>query len=136
MQAGPALLALAGVAVLRLPDDSAPSTVAAAAALSLGVAAAVDAAAGQQYPGQQYPGRPRLCLRLRAAAAVVAGLAVAAAPAPGLIVAAAVVGVGELVLAVLLLPEVERLTAMLGSGEPALYRGPDVLPALTDPADS
>ncbi|MGI5243578.1 hypothetical protein [Dactylosporangium sp. CA-139066] len=131
MQTGPALLAVAGVIVLRRPDDTAPGTVAAAAALSLGIAAAVDAAAGQQYPRL-----PRRCLRARAACAVVGGLAMAAAPAPGLIVAAAVVGLGELVLAVLLLPEVERLASMLGPREPARYRGADLLPALTDPADS
>ncbi|WP_433605005.1 hypothetical protein ACQP2P_26185 [Dactylosporangium sp. CA-139114] len=118
--AGPALLALAGVILLRLPARD-PSVGVSVAALAFGIAAAVDGAAAQPLPSL-----PRTCLRVRAASGLVAAIAVAAAPVVGLIIAAAVIGVGELVLAVRLMPEAERLAQMLdrtespADGEPLL----------------
>ncbi|WP_426513945.1 hypothetical protein ACPPVO_27000 [Dactylosporangium sp. McL0621] len=106
-QAGPALLALAGVILLRMPGAD-PSVGVAVTALAFGVAAAVDAAAAQPFPSLG-----RLCLRVRAASGLIATIAVAAAPVAGPIIAAAIAGVGELIISVRLLPEVERLAQMV-----------------------
>ncbi|GLL03107.1 hypothetical protein [Dactylosporangium matsuzakiense] len=107
LQAGPGVLALTGVVLLRLPQFD-PSVSIAIGGLAFGIAAAGDAASAQPYPSL-----PRQCLRVRAAAGVVAAIALAATPVIGLIIAAGVVGIGELVLAVRLLPEVERLAQMV-----------------------
>ncbi|MFI5914469.1 hypothetical protein [Dactylosporangium sp. NPDC051541] len=126
LQAGPALLALAGIVLLRMPEAD-PSVSIAIGGLAFGIAAAGDAAAAQQFPSL-----PRRCLRVRAAGGVVAAIALAAAPVTGLIIAAAVAGASELYLAVRLLPEVERLTQMVerdgAASEPLL------LPLLAQPA--
>ncbi|WP_327001017.1 hypothetical protein OHA72_38620 [Dactylosporangium sp. NBC_01737] len=111
LQAGAAVVALAGVVVIRLPEFD-PAAGVAAASLALGVAAAGDAGAAGQFPRLA-----RGCLWLRAACALVAAMAVAVAPATGLVVAAACVGLGEVALAVRLLPEVERLAGMAGRDE-------------------
>jgi hypothetical protein len=112
LQAGAALVALASMAVIQLPLVDA-TVAAASASLTLGVAAAVDAGAAAQFPRLA-----RACLYVRAACGLVAAMAVAVAPVTGLIVAAACVGLGELMLAVRLLPEVERLTGMAERDNP------------------
>ncbi|MEV0131052.1 hypothetical protein AB0H83_21635 [Dactylosporangium sp. NPDC050688] len=106
-QAGAALLAVAGLVVVQLP---AYDTAVAAISLALGVAAAGDAGGAARFPGLA-----RGCLRMRAACGLVAAMAVAVAPATGLVVAAACVGLGEVMFAARLLPEVER---MLDHGAP------------------
>ncbi len=111
LQAGAAVPALAGVVVFQLPAVD-PAVGAAAVSLALGIAAAGDAGAAAQFPSLA-----RGCLRLRALCGLASAMTVAAAPEAGLMVAAACVGVGELVLAVRLLPEVERLAGMLDRGE-------------------
>jgi hypothetical protein len=108
LQAGPALVTLAGVILIRLPGLD-PKTAVAVAALAFGIAAAGDAAAAQPLAGPA-----RLCLRVRAGSGLVAALAIAASPVSGLIVAAACVGVVEVALALRLLPEVERLMQPAG----------------------
>lgn len=118
LQAAAAVPALAGVVVFQLPGFD-PAVGAAAVSLALGVAAAVDAGAAAQFPSLA-----RGCLRLRASCGLVAAMAVAAAPATGLMAAAACVGLGEVVLAVRLLPEVERLAGMLGRETPGEDHGP------------
>ncbi|MEU7875239.1 hypothetical protein [Dactylosporangium sp. NPDC049140] len=84
------------------PDGFAPSR-ARLTALAFGVAAAAP----------PFPSLGRLCLRVRAASGLIAAIAVAVAPVAGLIIAAAIVGVGELIIYVRLLPEVERLAQMV-----------------------
>jgi hypothetical protein len=111
LHAGAALVALAGVIVVRQPGLD-PAVGAAAASLALGVAAAGDAAVAAQLPRLA-----RSCLWVRAVGGLVAAIAVAAAPVTGLIVAAACVGLAEITLAVRLLPEVERLAEMVRRGE-------------------
>jgi hypothetical protein len=111
-QSGAALLALAGLLVTRLPVYD-PAVAVAATSLAFGVAAAADAGTAAQFPRLG-----RGCLRLRALCGLVAAMAVAAAPTTGLVVAAACVGLGEVVFAVRLLPEVERLAGMLDGGAP------------------
>nr|BFE57975.1 hypothetical protein GCM10020063_025010 [Dactylosporangium thailandense] len=111
LQAGPALLALAGVILIRLPESD-PSVGVSVAALAFGIAAAVDGAAAQPLPSLA-----RTCLRVRAGSGLVAAIAVAAAPVVGLIIAAAVIGIGELALAARLLPEADRLAQMLDRTE-------------------
>ncbi|MDG6106973.1 hypothetical protein Daura_28025 [Dactylosporangium aurantiacum] len=111
-QSGAALLAVAGLVVVQLPAYD-PAVAVAAISLALGIAAAGDAGAAARFPGLA-----RGCLRLRAACGVVAAMAVAVAPTTGLVVAAACVGLGELLFAVRLLPEVERLGGMLDHDAP------------------
>ncbi|MEV4139388.1 hypothetical protein AB0J72_45410 [Dactylosporangium sp. NPDC049742] len=111
-QAGAALLAVAGVIVIQLPAYD-PTVAVAAISLALGVAAAGDAGAAAQFPRLA-----RGCLRMRALCGLVAAMTVAVAPATGLVVAAACVGLGELMFAARLLPEVERLSGMLDREAP------------------
>ncbi|GAA2332586.1 hypothetical protein [Dactylosporangium salmoneum] len=100
---GAALPATAGIMIIRQPDlDSA--TIAAAAALAFGIPAAVDGAVSGRYP------RPaRDLLRVRAAAGIIAAIAVPAAPVAGIMIAAAAVGLADLAVAARLMPEVQRL---------------------------
>lgn len=112
-QAGAALLAVAGVIVAQLPAYD-PTVAIAAISLAFGVAAAADAGVAAQFPSVA-----RGCLRMRAVCGVVAAMAVAVAPTTGLVVAGACVGLGELLFAARLLPEVERLHGMLDRGAAA-----------------
>jgi hypothetical protein len=107
-----ALLAVAGLVVMQLPAHD-PAVAAAVTSLAFGVAAAAEAGAAAQFPSLA-----RGCLRMRAVCGLIAAMAVAVAPATGLVIAAACVGIGEVVLAVRLLPEVERLAGMLDRGAP------------------
>ncbi|MFF5229694.1 hypothetical protein [Dactylosporangium sp. NPDC000521] len=117
IQAGAALLAVAGVIVVQLPAYD-PTVAVAAISLAFGVAAAADAGAAPKFPSPA-----RGCLRMRALCGLVAAMAVAVAPTTGLVVAAACVGLGEIVFAARLLPEVERLTGMLERD--TQWTGPD-----------
>ncbi|GAA3250209.1 hypothetical protein ACFO1B_39955 [Dactylosporangium siamense] len=107
LQSGAALLAVAGVIVLQQPAYESAVAVA-MTSLAFGVAAAADAGVAAQFPSLA-----RGCLWVRAVCSLIAAMAVAVAPAAGLVIAAAGVGFGELILAVRLLPEVDRLAGML-----------------------
>ncbi|GAB3843139.1 hypothetical protein ACFPIJ_00360 [Dactylosporangium cerinum] len=107
LQSGAALLAVAGVIVIQQPAYESAVAVA-MTSLAFGVAAAADAGVAAQFPSLA-----RGCLWVRAVCSLIAAMAVAVAPATGLVVAAAGVGFGEIILAVRLLPEVDRLAGML-----------------------